>query len=682
MVSFLAQFLAVIVAGFALFRLWRANRSSDRWINIVIVVGFLARAVVGQLLFWISYARLPVARSLQMGDGFWFFASDAAIEYFPTASLLARTGVRAIIEYPTTGASVAFVKVLATAVLLFGAVASVAVLLNLFCYLGMTAIIVRWSEREPRARLAAAFAICAISLSPAFFLWSLQPLKDTFFQFIVIAFIGSCAAWQRTWIESPVRLPVVLLTGSAMIVTLLAIAGVRWYFAFALFAATIIFLLLIASMFRGRKAIAFGASAVMVVLLSRAFLFGGGAYVPMTIVRTLSPSTAMAEVTGLPSSILTRIESTRDGFEKVGGRTSIHLGGSMSKLDHALSASTEDQRAANDSDAPGHSPTSKEEMDVKQRMNLPQEQAKNVSIASAEELGKTAEASPPHVAAPVAPSAPAEVASAKTSETVKPVQPHPNASLPKQPPTEEMGKTAEAPPPQVAAWVAPSVPAEVASAKTNETVQPVQPHPNASLPKQPPTVERSAPVARIATNIKSTSEVRSATGKAGKEQPTRRSRVSSKPIAVPTNTVPAQTVSQPPEKAENPVSITTRLLTGGASVVIPRSIGERMGIFHIGGGQGMFWFTEIDTIIFDLTLACAIFALAVGRSVSWRNPLVWLLGLITVLAGVPLGYVITNYGTLFRLREMIYIGLALIPLALATSTRRNIVAASDAPPAS
>ena len=117
-------------------------------------------------------------------------------------------------------------------------------------------------------------------------------------------------------------------------------------------------------------------------------------------------------------------------------------------------------------------------------------------------------------------------------------------------------------------------------------------------------------------------------------------------------------------------------------MVIPRSIGERMGIFHIGGGQGMFWFTEIDTIIFDLTLACAIFALAVGRSVSWRNPLVWLLGLITVLAGVPLGYVITNYGTLFRLREMIYIGLALIPLALATSTRRTIVAASDAPPAS
>lgn len=115
----------------------------------------------------------------------------------------------------------------------------------------------------------------------------------------------------------------------------------------------------------------------------------------------------------------------------------------------------------------------------------------------------------------------------------------------------------------------------------------------------------------------------------------------------------------------------THVLTGSASVLIPRSVGERLGLFHIGGGQGMFWFTELDTVIFDLIFLVAVSALAVRRSVSLRNPMVWFLVLLTLLTGVPLAYAITNYGTLFRLREMIYIGLALTPLALTTPSSRR-----------
>ena len=216
-----------------------------------------------------------------------FFARDAR-QYFPTASRLAGTGISAIIDYPTSGPSAAFVKVLAVTVLLLGSVTSVAVLLNLFCYLGMTAIIIRWSEHEPRARVAATLAICAISLSPAFFLWSLQPLKDTFFQFIVIAFIGACAAWQRLWTSPRVTVPGAVVVAGVMTITLMAISGVRWYFAFAVFVAASVFLLLIASMSPGRKAFAFGTTAVLVIVLSRAFLIGGGPYVPPTIIRVMT----------------------------------------------------------------------------------------------------------------------------------------------------------------------------------------------------------------------------------------------------------------------------------------------------------------------------------------------------------------------------------------------------------
>ena len=584
MIPFLTHFVTLLFAGYALFRLSQANRSSDRWINIVISAGFLGRAVVGQILFWVSYARLPLARGLQMGDGLWFFARDA-LEYFPTASRLAQEGVGAIIEYPTSGASVAFVKVLAISVFLLGTSTAVALLLNLFCYLGTTVVIVRWSEREPRARPAAALAICAISLSPASFLWSLQPLKDTFFQFVVIAFIGACAAWQRRWTEWPVRMPGAFLVFAAMTVTLLAISGVRWYFAFALLMASLVFLLLVALLSPGRKAVAFTATAVLVIVLSRVFLLGAGSYVPIPIVRVMTPSTASGEVRKLPSQIIDRIDTARDGFDRVGGATSIHLGGTMSKFARALGA------------APG----SETQTSSVQEPPIQEESTKEVAKARP---------------APVAPATQPKQASNPVTIAVA---------------------TTPAPPPKVSS----SAPKPMASTSA-------PPKPVAAIPAMVSTSTPPKPVAAPPTTV-------TISGAAVKRKPL---------------------VLQERRAGSKQAAMLTRLLMGVTSVVVPRSIGERLGLFHIGGGQGMFWFTELDTVIFDIIVLCAVFALVLRRSVSWRNPLVWFLALLTLLAGLPLAYVITNYGTLFRLREMIYIGLALTPLALATSWRRDETAAT------
>ena len=584
MIPFLTNFVTLLFAGYALFRLSQANRSSDRWINIVIAAGFLGRAVIGQILFWVSYARLPIARGLQMGNGLWFFARDA-LEYFPTAYHLAQAGVGAIIEYPTSGPSVAYVKVLAILVFLLGTSTAVALLLNLFCYLGTTAVIVRWSEREPRARPAAAIAICAISLSPASFLWSLQPLKDTFFQFVVIAFIGACAAWQRRWTEWPVRMPGALLVSAAMTVTLLAISGVRWYFAFALLMASLVFLLLVASLSPGRKAVAFTATAVLVIVLSRVFLLGAGSYVPIPIVRVMTPSTASGEVRKLPSQIIDRIDTARDGFDRVGGATSIHLGGTMSKFARALGA------------APG----SETQTSSVQEPPIQEESTKEVAKARP---------------APLAPATQPKQASNPVTMT---------------------GATMPAPPPKVSS----SAPKPMASTSA-------PPKPVAAIPAIASTSTPPKPVAAPPTTV-------TISGAAVKRKPL---------------------VLQERRAGSKQAAMLTRLLMGVTSVVVPRSIGERLGLFHIGGGQGMFWFTELDTVIFDIIVLCAVFALVLRRSVSWRNPLVWFLALLTLLAGLPLAYVITNYGTLFRLREMIYIGLALTPLALATSWRRDETAAT------
>src|SRR6185436_18563820 len=87
----LVQLFLCLVAGFALWRLWRAFDGEDRIVRGIIVLGFLFRAGAGIVLFWISWLRLPVARSLQLGDGLWFFAQDATL-YMPNAAAAARWG--------------------------------------------------------------------------------------------------------------------------------------------------------------------------------------------------------------------------------------------------------------------------------------------------------------------------------------------------------------------------------------------------------------------------------------------------------------------------------------------------------------------------------------------------------------------------------------------------------------
>src|ERR1041385_5300341 len=90
-----------------------------------------------------------------------------------------------------------YVQLLSTFIWLFGSAPSVALLINLFCSLGTVAILVHWSRTQPRTATAAALAIVAITFSPAFVLWSLQALKDPFFQLLFVAFVAACAAWAR-----------------------------------------------------------------------------------------------------------------------------------------------------------------------------------------------------------------------------------------------------------------------------------------------------------------------------------------------------------------------------------------------------------------------------------------------------------------------------------------------------
>src|SRR3954454_10453011 len=92
--------LQTLFAAIACFALWRFARNASP----VVAAGFLIRALGGQLLFWISWLHLPVALSLQRGNGFWFFAIDGPW-YLGYANELVARGPLAILavnaNYPS-----------------------------------------------------------------------------------------------------------------------------------------------------------------------------------------------------------------------------------------------------------------------------------------------------------------------------------------------------------------------------------------------------------------------------------------------------------------------------------------------------------------------------------------------------------------------------------------------------
>ena len=477
MILVFIQAVLVIGAGVGLFRLWRLAAPSERWLRYVVAAGFLGRAILGQALFWISWARLPIARGMQLGDGLWSFAIDSLL-YVPSAFWGAEHGPWAIVMFNRTAPSVMYIQMLSVTIWLVGLVTSAGLLLNLFCYLGTIAMLVHWPVRTPAARTAASIVIAAISVSPAFVLWSVQPLKDTFFQFLAVAFVASCAWWQRAW-SLPGHAMWRLSIGGLLSVLLYGLAGIRLYFAFALLIAASLFLFLTAFRTASRAIVSFSAAAILTIIFCRALVAAAAPYMPPQLVAAMSPSSALVTIRQLPVALLGGVESARDGFQRSGGKTAIVV------------------------------PTA------------------------------------PPAAAPTLPLSPRRAA-------------------------------VSAAPPREAA---------------------------------------------------------------------------------------------PPAQSQSRIS---RLMSGVAATVLPRTIGESMGLFHIAGGRGMLWFTELDTLIFDAALLLAITAVTIRFRTSLRNPLAWLVVVLTVLVGGPLVYSITNYGTLFRLREMIYLGLLFTPLAVATTSGQSI----------
>jgi hypothetical protein len=109
-----------------------------------------------------------------------------------------------------------------------------------------------------------------------------------------------------------------------------------------------------------------------------------------------------------------------------------------------------------------------------------------------------------------------------------------------------------------------------------------------------------------------------------------------------------------PRKVRGPMARLRALGSGCLLVFVPVTVLDAFGLVRFSGGRGLIALADLDTAFVDLTLAAVLV-------VAWRR---WRAGRLTlpyalfiVLVAVPtalaLAYVVTNFGTLFRLRLMV-----------------------------
>jgi hypothetical protein len=110
---------------------------------------------------------------------------------------------------------------------------------------------------------------------------------------------------------------------------------------------------------------------------------------------------------------------------------------------------------------------------------------------------------------------------------------------------------------------------------------------------------------------------------------------------------------------------TRAIAIGLAALFVPVTLLKALSVVSFSGGRGFLMVTDVDTLFVILGLVASLWVVF-GSAGRWRHDLPFL-GFVLSLAlvtAVLMGYVVTNYGTLFRLRLMVATPIWLLPLLL------------------
>lgn len=229
MVLSIARVAAMLALGWLVLVGYRYVLARSTVIGRVLGVAIVVRTVLGVALFAISYLHLPIAESLQLGDGFWQPALDAT-GYYGRAATAADAGT--LFEGPS--ASPFYVDTLAVWMNVVGTSPAAGMFLNLCLYVAFMVSLV-WFFRavnDWRQDLPCIVVVTAYSFSPIALFYSTQPLKDELFAVLVamgcLSMLGigrlmyrSTAGWQTRAVAAGTL---------AITVAIVAGGGIRWYY--------------------------------------------------------------------------------------------------------------------------------------------------------------------------------------------------------------------------------------------------------------------------------------------------------------------------------------------------------------------------------------------------------------------------------------------------------------------
>jgi hypothetical protein len=125
------------------------------------------------------------------------------------------------------------------------------------------------------------------------------------------------------------------------------------------------------------------------------------------------------------------------------------------------------------------------------------------------------------------------------------------------------------------------------------------------------------------------------------------------------------------EAPAEPRQALARLLTGVAVIFIPIHAVQWTGAVSLSGGRGLLLVTDVDTIAVLGVTILAIVLMRRRRILAAARPYVAFCGVLGTVTILLMGYVVTNYGTLFRLRLFALMVLWMLPLAFCRSQDRE-----------
>lgn len=114
------------------------------------------------------------------------------------------------------------------------------------------------------------------------------------------------------------------------------------------------------------------------------------------------------------------------------------------------------------------------------------------------------------------------------------------------------------------------------------------------------------------------------------------------------------------------------VILGVAVIFVPVSFLKSTALVNFDGGRGLLTVTDADTVIMDCSLiAICLIVYRRRRLIGERRAYVWFALGLAVVTAILLGFVVTNFGTLFRMRYLVATPLWMLALAVSPARSAN-----------